>query len=103
MKASNINCLRAIKQQYLHQNKIPALDFEDVPAMGRPFFSPRSRVEKASQLTKCFRTFFAFMGGETHERPSHRLGQPKEWCGKIYKLRQSRRGTGPGRKEGFAG
>ena len=51
-KASNTNGLRAIKQQYLHQNRISALDFEDVPVMGRPFFLPKSRVEKASPLSR---------------------------------------------------
>ena len=44
-KASNINGLRAIKQQYLHQNQISALDFEGVPVMDRPFFAQKQGKE----------------------------------------------------------
>ena len=61
-KASNTNGLRAIEQQYLHQNRISALDFEGVPAMERLFFLPKNRIGKASPLTKCFRTLFCFVG-----------------------------------------
>ena len=42
LKASNTNGLRAIEQQYLHQNRISALDFEGVPAMERLFSCPKT-------------------------------------------------------------
>ena len=41
-KASNINGLRAIEQQYLHQNQISSLDFEGVPVMERLFSCPKT-------------------------------------------------------------
>ena len=59
-KASKTNVLRAIEQQYLHQNRISALDFEGVPVTERPFSLPKNRVRKTSPLTKCFRTLFCF-------------------------------------------
>ena len=59
-KASKTNGLRAVEQQYLHQNLISALDFEDVPIMGRHFFLPKSRVENAFPLNRCFPYYFAF-------------------------------------------
>ena len=48
-KASNINGLRAIEQQYLRQNQITVLDFEGVSAMERPFILPKSKARKRNQ------------------------------------------------------
>ena len=44
-KASNTNGLRAIEQQYLHQNQISVLYFEGVPAMERFFSCPKQGRE----------------------------------------------------------
>ena len=49
-KASNINGLRAIEQQYLHQNQISALDFEDVPVATRPFYLSKDKAPPVSRF-----------------------------------------------------
>ena len=61
-KASNINGLRAIEQQYLHQNQISVLYFEGVPAMERFFSCPKQGRESLA-IDQIFSCIIMFLQG----------------------------------------